>query len=93
MADTITVKQLADRAGVKPSVLRRTLRSRFPRENKGKLYSWQPDDPQIELILKAVKNHKAEATKAEPAKPTTEESATKPAPKPVAKTTKSETGA
>jgi len=85
----ITVKQLADRAGVKPSVLRRVLRSRFPRETKGKLYSWQPDDPQIELIIKAVKNHKAEATKSaeapEAEKPEAEKPATKPAPKPKAK--------
>jgi len=96
MADTITVKQLADRAGVKPAVLRRTIRSRFPRETKGKAYSWQPDDPQIELILKAVNNHKASAT--QPAKkaeaPKAEKPVTKAVPKPVAKkATKSETGA
>jgi transcriptional regulator with XRE-family HTH domain len=88
----ITVKQLADRAGISPSRLRRILRTRFPRDTKGKLYNWQPDDPQIELILKAVKNHQAEATKpaeatkTEPAKPAeTEKPATKPAPKPKAK--------
>jgi hypothetical protein len=73
MADTITIKQLADRAGVEARVLRRVLRSQFPREAKGKLYEWQPDDPKIELILKAVGNHKAkpaEQPKAEkPAKP------------------------
>jgi hypothetical protein len=49
--------------------------------------SWQPDDPQIELILKAVKNHKAntpqpaEASKAE-------EPEVKAVPKPVVKKTK-----
>jgi hypothetical protein len=92
MADTITVKQLADRAGVKPPVLRRILRRQFPREAKGKSYSWQPDDPQSELILKAVNNHKAGATQPAEA-PTTEKPATKPAPKPVAKkATKGETG-
>jgi hypothetical protein len=81
----ITVKQLADRAGVKPSVLRRILRSRFPRETKGKSYGWQPDDPQIELILKAVKNHKAKP------EPTEKKPVTKAVPKPKAKkATKSE---
>jgi len=92
----ITVKQLANQAGVKPSVLRRVLRSRFPRETKGKSYSWQPDDPQIELILKAVNNHKASATQpAEKAEaPKAEKSEVKAVPKPGAKkATKSETGA
>lgn len=83
----ITVKQLANRAGVKPAVLRRILRSRFPRENKGKAYEWQPDDPQIELILKAVENHKANAT--QPAKKTKAPKAEKPK---TEKATKSETG-
>jgi hypothetical protein len=32
----ITVKQLADRAGIKPAVLRRIFRRRFPREPKRK---------------------------------------------------------
>ena len=52
--ELITLKQLADRAGIKPTQLRKILRQRFPRENKGKAYEWQPDDPQIELILKCV---------------------------------------
>ncbi len=94
MADTITVKQLADQAGVKPPVLRRILRHQFPRETKGKTYSWQPDDLQIELILKAVYNHKANATQSaeapkteepETEKPEAEKPATKPVPKPKAK--------
>ena len=70
MADTITVKQLADRAKIKPTTLRRILRSRFPRETKGKSYGWQPDDPQIELILEAVKvnGNKTPTTKAEKSK-------------------------
>ena len=91
----ITVKQLADQAGVKPSVLRRVLRSRFPRETKHKTYSWQSDDPQIELILKAMNNHKASAT--QPAKkaeaPKVEKPEVKAVPKPKAKKSiKSETG-
>ena len=60
MADTITVKQLANQAGIEARTLRRILRSQFPRETKGRAWEWQPDDPQIELILKTVKNnHKA----------------------------------
>ncbi len=100
--ELITVKQLADQAKIKPTVLRRILRTQFPREAKGKSYGWQPDDPQIELILKAVGNHKANAT--QPAKKTeapkaekTPKPKTKAVPKPKAKTaqpkTKSETGA
>ena len=61
----ITVKQLANRVGVEARVLRRILRSRFSREAKGKVYEWQPDDPQIELILQAVENPKTEKPKAE----------------------------
>jgi hypothetical protein len=84
MADTITVKQLANRAGVEARVLRRILRSQFSREAKGKLYEWQPDDPQIELILKAVESHKVgkekpEAEKPKPEKPKTQKAkATQP---------------
>jgi len=74
----ITLKQLANRANVKPAVLRRILRSRFPRKDKRNNYRWQPNDPQIELILKAVKNSKAE-------KPKTEKSKLKAVPKPKTK--------
>lgn len=77
----ITVKQLADKAGISPAKLRKILRTRFPRKEKGKNYGWQPGDPQIDLILKAVKNSKAE-------KPKTEKSKLKAVPKPK---TKSET--
>jgi hypothetical protein len=94
MVDTITIKQLANRAGTDPRILRRILRSQFPREAKGKAYEWQPDDPQITLIIKAVENHKAH-TKTE--KYTAEKPVTKAVPKPKAKTAqpkaKSETGA
>lgn len=62
----ITVKQLANRVGVEARVIRRILRSRFSREAKGKVYEWQPDDPQIELILKAVANHKHTETTQKP---------------------------
>ena len=62
----ITVKQLANRVGVEATVIRRILRSRFPRGAKGKVYEWQPDDPQIELILKAVANHKHAETTQKP---------------------------
>jgi hypothetical protein len=85
--ELITLKQLANRAGTDPRTLRRILRSQFHREGKGKAYEWQPDDPQIELILKAVENHKAqtktEKYKAE--KPKTEKSKLKAVPKPKTK--------
>ena len=74
----ITVKQLANRAGVEARVLRRILRKQFPREAKGKSYEWQPDDPQIELILKAVKSNKAEKTEPKSEKPKVEEPKAKP---------------
>ncbi len=67
MAGTITVKHLADRASIKPTQLRKILRQQFPRKDKGKNYSWQPDDPQIELILKAVKNQKVVGSNPTPA--------------------------
>jgi len=86
MADTITIKQLANRAGTDPRTLRRILRSQFPREEKGKAYEWQPDDPQIELIIKAVENHKAQ-TKTEKYK--AEKPVLKAVPKPEAEKTKS----
>jgi hypothetical protein len=76
----ITLKQLADRANVKPPALRRILRSKFPRKDKGQNYRWEPNDPQIELILKAVKDSKAEKPKL------------RAVPKPKAKRTKSEKG-
>jgi hypothetical protein len=56
MADTITVRKLADKVGLEARALRRLLRSQFPRETKGKAYEWQPGDPQIASILKAAKN-------------------------------------
>ena len=55
----ISVKQLADKAGIKPSALRRILRAEFPRKDKGKNYGFTPE--QAEAILKAVKNPKAKS--------------------------------
>jgi phage antirepressor YoqD-like protein len=65
--ELITVKQLADKAGITPSKLRRILRARFPRKDKSKNYGFTPE--QAEAILKAVKDSKAEKPKAEKAKP------------------------
>ena len=79
MVETITVKQLADKAGIEGRTLRRILRAQFPRETKGKTWEWQPDDPQIESILKAVADRKPKAET--PAKKT-------PTKKPAAKPTK-----
>jgi DNA-binding transcriptional regulator YhcF (GntR family) len=58
----ISVKQLADKAGIKPSTLRRILRAEFPRKDKGKNYRFTSE--QAEAILKAVKDSKAEKPKA-----------------------------
>lgn len=68
----ITVKQLANRVGIEARVIRRILRSRFPRGVKGKVYEWQPDDPQIELILKAVEKQRVDKTKPKTEKPKAE---------------------
>jgi hypothetical protein len=76
---TIGIKEVSDRAKVKPQILRRILRAKFPRTDKGKTYQWQQGDPQIELIIKAVKtNHKPQ-----PEKPKAENKATKKPTKPV----------
>ena len=75
---TIGIKELAEKAKIKPTILRRVLRVKFPRANKGKAYEWQQGDPQIEQILKAVKdNHKPENPQPK-AKNTAVKKATKP---------------
>ena len=78
---TINLKQLSERAGVEPRTIRRILRAKFPRANKGKAYEWQQDDPQIEQILKAVKNNHKPAEKPQPEKPKAQNKATKTATK------------
>jgi len=70
---------------VKPAVLRRILRSRFPRKDKNQNYRWEPNDPQIELILETVKDSKAE-------KPKAEKSKLRAVPKPKTKKTRAEKG-
>ncbi|MGD0794707.1 MAG: hypothetical protein ABR958_03825 [Dehalococcoidales bacterium] len=76
---TIGIKELSGRAKVKPQILRRVLRAKFPRAEKGKAYQWQQGDPQIEQILKAIKdNHKPQSEK-----PKAENKATKKPTKPV----------
>jgi len=70
---TINLKQLSERAGVEPRTIRRILRAKFPRANK--------DDPQIEQILKAVKNNHKPAEKPQPEKPKAQNKATKTATK------------
>jgi hypothetical protein len=61
--ELISVKQLADKAGISPAKLRRILRARFPRKDKSKNYGFTPE--QAEAILKTVKNHKAKPEKHE----------------------------
>jgi hypothetical protein len=63
MVDTITIKQLASKAGMEVRTLRRILRAKFTREVKGKAYEWQANDPQVDLILQAASDHKSRARK------------------------------
>jgi hypothetical protein len=80
---TIGIKELSKQAGIDPRILRRILRAKFPRADKGKAYEWQQGDPQIEQILKAVKNNHNKPVKPQPEKPKAKNTATKTAPKPV----------
>jgi hypothetical protein len=80
---TIGVKELSERAKVKPQILRKVLRAKFPRADKGKNYEWQQGDTQIEQILKAVKDNHNKPVKPQPEKPKAKNTATKTATKPV----------
>ena len=59
MEDTITIKQLANQAGMEVRTLRRILRAKYPRKAKGKAYEWQVNDPQVDLILQAVTDYRS----------------------------------
>ena len=63
MAGTITIKQLASKAGIEARVLRRLLRDKFPKKAKGKAYEWEANDPQVDLIFKAAADHKSRTRK------------------------------
>lgn len=78
--EVITAKQLAEKAKVESTTLRRVLRQHFPRANKGKPYEWKPDDPEISRIIKKVKEvqNKATKAKAEKADKPAEKKADKP---------------
>ena len=80
---TIGIKELAEKAKIKPTILRRVLRAKFPRANKGKAYTWQQGDQQIEQILKAVKDNPQKSTKPQPEKPKAQNKTTNKATKPV----------
>jgi len=80
---TIGVKELSDKAKIDPRILRRILRAKFPRADKGKAYEWKQGDPQIEQILKAVKGNHNKPVKPQPEKPKAQNKATKKATKPV----------
>jgi hypothetical protein len=88
MTDTITIKQLATKAGMEVRGLRRLLRDKFPRTSKGKAYEWEVNDPQVGLILQAAterksktKNVSYDASEQKTAKPTAKKNnpPTKPA--------------
>lgn len=85
MAETITIKQLASQAGMEIRALRRLLRTKFPREKKGKAYEWEVNDPQLDLIIQAAADRKIRrvtynASDLKTTKPSTPEKNTKKAP-------------
>lgn len=67
----VTVKEVAAKAGVDPKTLRRLLRKSFGGGGR-KRYLWKKGDPEINKIVKAIKEPTAEESQ-EPAK-TPEES-------------------
>jgi len=90
MTDTITIKELATKAGMEARGLRRLLRDKFPRTTKGKAYEWEANDPQVDLILKAATERKIrkvnyDASELKTVKPATMQRVTT---KPVKKQTK-----
>jgi hypothetical protein len=79
MTNTISIKQLATKAGMEARGLRRLLRDKFPRMAKGKAYEWEVNDPQVELILQAATERKSKIKKVnyDASEPKTEKPTTK----------------
>jgi hypothetical protein len=77
MTDTITIKELATKAGMEARGLRRLLRDKFPRTTKGKAYEWEASDPQVDLILQAAADRKTKKVNYDVSAPKTEKPTTK----------------
>jgi len=69
MAETITVKQLAEKAGISPVELRKLLRKEFNRFGRTKVegnrmeYRFDPNDPIVKKIMDKIKCQQAEKSK------------------------------
>jgi hypothetical protein len=95
MTETITIKELATKAGMEARGLRRLLRDKFPRTTKGKAYEWEVNDPRVDLILQAATERKSKTKKAsyDASDPKTAEPTTKknnPPTKPIKKQPKTQ---
>jgi DNA-binding transcriptional regulator GbsR (MarR family) len=71
MAELLTVRQLAEKAGISPTNLRRLLRKEFNRVGKTKVegnrkeYRFAANDPIVKQIVERAKTLAAEKSKAE----------------------------
>ena len=69
MAETITVEQLAEKAGKTPTDLRKLLRKEFNRTGKTKVegnrmeYRFDSNDPIVKKIMERVKSQQIEKSK------------------------------
>lgn len=70
----LTAKDLAEKAGISPSKLRKLLRTEFNRAGKTKVegnrmeYSFAPNDPMVKQIINRVKGQPAEKSESGEAK-------------------------
>jgi len=71
MAQLLTAKDLAEKAGIRPVELRKLLRKEFNRAGKTKVegnrleYRFDPNDPIVKQIVDRVKNKPDEKPKSE----------------------------
>ena len=69
MAELLTVKDLAEKAGINPIDLRNFLRKEFNRTGKTKVegnrmeYRFDPNDPIVKQIMDRIKNQQVEKSK------------------------------
>ena len=75
MAELLTVKDLAEKAGISPAELRKLLRKEFNRFGKTKVegnrleYRFDPNDPIVKQIIDRVKSQPKEKPKSKNPKP------------------------
>jgi len=69
MAGILTVKDLAEKAGISPTELRKLLRKEFNRTGKTKVegnrmeYRFDPNDPIVKKIMNRIKSQQVEKSK------------------------------